>query len=118
MSKDIKKMNSMVDLVARSKGTLLAPKELMKRIDVLAPEAVDTLEQLMKSSKADSVRLKASLEILALAGFNKETTLTIKTDTAELQTSEIDQRLSELLGDAAGNILNREKDITPVEEMH
>ena len=117
---DIKKIKSLsAELVSKSSGTMVAPSEVIKKIKVLAPEAVTVLEQLMVSSKADSVRLKAALEILALAGINKENVLTIKTEVKDMHNEEIDTRLSDLLGMAAGAVLDSEiKDITPTEEIH
>ena len=73
----MKSVSSMFDLVAKTKGTLIAPREVINNLQLLAPEAVLTLERLMKTSKADSVRLKAAMEILALGGVNKETTVRV-----------------------------------------
>jgi hypothetical protein len=101
MSKDIRKIHSLSsELVAKSRGTMIAPKEVLKKITVLAPQAVETLEALMLRSKADSVRLKAALEILALAGVSKETKLSIRTETHELDDDSLDSRLKELMGNA------------------
>jgi hypothetical protein len=111
------------DLVAKSKGELILPSEVMKTIRVLAPEAVLTLEALMKTAKSDTVRLKAALEILGLGGINKETTVRITTDVQDMDSSELDARLSELLGasmDIAGTVIIDHikekdiKDITPI----
>lgn len=115
---DTKTMKSLsTELVAVSKGTMLAPKEVIQSIERLAPEAVSTLEELMTTSKADSVRLKAALEVLALAGINKETKVSIKTETHDMGTKEIDSRLAELLGTAAGTVIEHEEiDITPSTE--
>jgi hypothetical protein len=103
--KTIKKTSSMLDLVARSKGTYVAPREVLKKIEVLAPEAVDTLEHLMRNSKADSVRLRAAVEVLELAGVTKETRLTIKTDIKDLSEKEINERLQSLMGAAASTYI-------------
>jgi hypothetical protein len=106
--------SSMIDLVARSKGTFFAPRELVNKIEVLAPQAVDTLEQLMSGSKTDSVRLKAAVEILALAGVTKETRLTISTDVKDMSEKEINTRLESLLGAASEAV--EEADYTEVED--
>lgn len=120
MSKDIKQIKTLsAELVAKSKGTLIAPKEVIQSIKRLAPEAVETLELLMKTSKADSVRLKAAMEVLALAGINKENIVTLKTEVHEMKTDEIDNRLAELLGTATNTVIEGSmKDITPKEEVH
>lgn len=116
---DIQRMNTLSQtLVQKQKGTLLAPKEVLEKIETLSPKAVATLEDLMENSKADSVKLKAALEILALAGVNKETRISIKTDVTDLDTDEIDSRLSDLLRKAHGVTLEGEmKDITPQEDI-
>jgi hypothetical protein len=121
MSKDIQKLkkHSMMDLVSKSKGSFMAPREVLEKIPRLAPDALDTLETLMKTSKADSVRLKAALEILALSGVQKDITLSVKTDITEMDDKEINGRLSDLLGTAAGVILDGSAtDVTPTEEIH
>jgi hypothetical protein len=105
---------SMVDLVARSKGTFFAPRDLVKKIEVLAPQAVATLEDLMLNSKADSVRLKAATEILELAGVTKETRLTIRTDVKDMSEKEINNRLAALMGTAIETI--EEADYEEVED--
>jgi hypothetical protein len=115
----MKKATGMIDLVHKAKGQFIAPRETINKIQMLAPEAVNILEELMKGSKADSVRLKAALEVLALSGITKETTIRVKTDIAELDTHSIDERLQELLGTAAHTVVDSQaKDITPVEEVH
>ena len=106
---DIKKIKSLsAELVSKSSGTMVAPSEVIKKIKVLAPEAVNVLEQLMVSSKADSVRLKAALEILALAGINKENVLTIKTEVTDMDERQIDERLADLLGMAGKTVIDGE----------
>ena len=106
---DIKKIKSLsAELVSKSSGTMVAPSEVIKKIKVLAPEAVTVLEQLMVSSKADSVRLKAALEILALAGINKENVLTIKTEVTDMDERQIDERLADLLGMAGKTVIDGE----------
>jgi hypothetical protein len=101
------------ELVSKSKGTLVAPSEIMSQIKILAPEAIVTLEALMKGSKADSVRLKAALEILALAGYTKENKITI-TRTEEMDEKALDSRLGELLSSAVTTVIDGESvDITP-----
>ena len=113
---EMKKTSSMLDLVHKSKGQLIAPREVIDRIAVLAPDAVKTLEELMHKSKADSVRLKAAMEILALAGVTKETRLTVTTKVEELDEESLDTRLSDLLSRAQGVVIEGEsRDITPVE---
>ena len=106
------------ELVMKSKGTLVAPKVIMDRIQVLAPEAITTLENLMLNSKADSVRLKAALEVLGLAGYTKENKLTITTQVEEMDDTSLNSRLNELLLQAGSVVIDSEsKDITP-KEMH
>ena len=98
----------------KSKGTLVAPKVIMDRIQVLAPEAITTLENLMLNSKADSVRLKAALEVLGLAGYTKENKLTITTQVEEMDDTSLNSRLNELLMQAGSVVIDSEsKDITP-----
>jgi len=94
----------MIDLVARSKGTYFAPSAVIKKIEVLAPDAVDTLQDLMLNSKADSVKLRAAIEILELAGVQKTTHLTIKQDVQDMSEKEINQRLTALMGTAVETI--------------
>jgi hypothetical protein len=122
MSRDIqtmKKTSGMIDLVARSKGSFFAPRAVIKSIEVLAPEAVSVLEDLMRNSKVDSVRLKAATEVLELAGISKETRINITTDTRGLSNSEVDARLNALLGIASGTVLESQYvDVTPKEETH
>ena len=112
---DIKKVNSLSQtLVHKQKGTLVAPKEVLQKIETLAPAAVNTLEELMGSAKAESVRLKAALELLQLAGITKETKLTIKHDVQDLDEAEINDRLTQLLSKAQGVLIEGEaKDVTP-----
>ena len=113
---EMHKTSSMLDLVHKSKG-YMAPREVVKKIEILAPEAVNTLEKLMLTSKSDSVRLRAAVEVLELAGVTKQTHLTIKTDTKDMTEKEIDQRLQSLMGAAAGLVLEGEVvDVTPKEE--
>jgi hypothetical protein len=110
----MKKATAMVDLVHRSKGSMIAPREVLKSIEVLAPQAVTTLEHLMLNSKVDTVRLKAAVEILELAGVSKETRISVRTDTRDMSDSEIDSRLRALMGTAAGTVLEGTyKDVTP-----
>ena len=114
----VKRTSSMLDLVQKSKGQLMVPREVLKDIEILAPEAVTTLKDLMLNSKADSVKLKAALEVLAIAGISKETKISIKTEVHEMDESQINQRLEDLLGTAAGVVLDGEvRDITP-QEVH
>lgn len=106
------------ELVLKSKGSLLAPREVMNSIQRLAPEAVETLEHLMLNSKADSVRLKAAIEVLGLAGISKENRITITTSVEELDDTGLNSRLAELLGKAGQTVIEAEaKDITP-KEIH
>lgn len=103
----------MIDLVSKSKGTAVAPRHIIEQIEVLAPEAVLTLQDLMKNSKADSVKLKAALEILGLAGISRETKISIKADVSEMSEAELDDKLRLLLGretieGAAETVLDRE----------
>ena len=120
MSKDIKTMkqvSGMLDLVHKSKGELIAPREVLNSISVLAPEAVETVKQLMLHSKADSVRLKAALEVLALAGVSKETKISISADVHELDNETLDEQIRAILGDAAVTVIESSaKDVTP--EVH
>ena len=115
MSSDIQKIKKLsADLVAKSKGTMIAPREIIEKIERLAPEAVTTLEDLMRSSKADSVRLRAALELLGLAGISKETKISVKAEVEDMDESAINSRLTELLTKAQGVVLEGEfKDITP-----
>jgi hypothetical protein len=96
---------AMLDLVSRTKGTFLAPREVIKSIEMLLPEAVTTLEELMRNSKSDSVRLKAAVEVLELGGVSKETRLTIKTDVKDMSEREINERLNSLMGIAGKTYL-------------
>jgi hypothetical protein len=110
----MKKTSGMIDLVARSKGSFFAPRAVIKSIEVLAPEAVEVLSELMRNSKVDSVRLKAATEVLELAGISKETRINITTDTRGMSNSEVDARLQALLGIAAGTVLESQCiDVTP-----
>lgn len=110
----MKKTSSMLDLVHKSKGTLLVPREILKNIEILAPEAVDTLKDLMLNSKADSVKLKAALEVLAIAGISKETKISIKTEVSDMDEKQINDRLNDLLGTANSVLLEGEsEDVTP-----
>ena len=59
----------------------------------------------MTGSKVDSVRLKAAIEILALAGISKETRISVKTDTTGLSETEVDKRLAALLGRAEATVI-------------
>lgn len=110
----MKKTSTMLDLVHKSKGELIAPREVLQNIAVLAPAAVETLSELMLNSKADSVRLKAALEVLALAGVSKETKISISTETHELSNADIDEQLDKLLR-GAKTVVGEAKDITPKE---
>ena len=112
---DIQRMKSFSEeLVMRSKGTLVAPSEIMKSVQFLAPQAVETLEQLMLHSKADSVKLKAALEVLALAGYTRDHKITLTTQVEDLDDASLSTRLSELLAQAGGVVLDSAaKDITP-----
>jgi hypothetical protein len=121
MSKDIRKLkktSAMLDLVHKSKGSIIAPREVLDNITRLAPEAVTVLEELMASSKADSVRLKAALEILALSGISKETKISLKTEMHDMSDDEVDTRLSDLLRTAGSIVIEGDsKDITPRETV-
>ena len=113
----VKKATAMVDLVHKAKGSVVAPREVLKKIETLSPEAVLVLEDLMRNSKADSVRLKAALEVLAIAGVSKETKISIKTE-HEMDDTELDSRLKELLSLAGSTVIEGEaKEIKP-EEVH
>jgi hypothetical protein len=89
---------AMLDLVSRTKGTFLAPREVIKQIEMLLPEAVTTIEDLMRNAKSETVRLKAAVEVLELGGVSKETRLTIKTDVKDMSEREINERLHSLMG--------------------
>jgi hypothetical protein len=96
----------MTDLVMRSKSSgYLAPREVINHIERLAPNAVETLEELMKNSKADSVRLKAAVHILELGGVTKETRLTVKADVSDISETDLDERLAQLMGTAAATYI-------------
>jgi len=114
---DIGKMRSFSEeLVLKSKGALVCPKAVMDRIQVLAPQAVDTLEGLMLHSKADNVRLKAALELLGLAGISKENRITITTQVEDMDDKSLNSRLAQLLSKAGSVVLEGEaRDITPTE---
>ena len=116
---DIQKMKSFSEeLVMKSKGTLVAPSEIMKKIQVLAPEAISTLENLMRNSKADSVKLKAALEVLGLAGYTRDHKITLTTQVEDMDDSSLNSRLSELLAQAGSVVLDgTSKDVTP-KEVH
>jgi hypothetical protein len=62
----------------------------------------------MTHSKADTVRLKAALEVLQLAGVSKETRLTLTKETHELDDSEVSSRLEALLNKAAETVIEAE----------
>jgi len=99
---DRKKLRTLsAELVAKSKGTMILPSEILNSLERLAPEAVATLESLMRDSKSDTVRLRAAIEVLGLAGITKETKISIKTDVQDLDDTGLDSRLTELLGKAA-----------------
>ena len=102
------KLNGMMDLVHKSKGALVAPREVLDRIQTLAPEALQTLEDLMRNAKAESVRFKAALEILGLAGVTKETRLSISTEVKDLDEGELDNRLVSLLAKAGQVVIEGE----------
>lgn len=115
----MKKTSSMLDLVHKSRGQLIAPREVLQEIAVLAPEAVETVKDLMLNSKADSVRLKAALEVLALAGVSKEQKISISASVEEMDDSAIEEQIKSLLGDAASTYISgKAKDITPKEDVH
>jgi hypothetical protein len=105
---DSKKMRTLsAELVSKTKGELILPSDVMASINQLAPEAVLTLEALMLTGKSDTVRLKAAMEILALGGFKKETTINIKTDIEDMDSAGLDSRLKELLGiSVAGTVID------------
>ena len=112
----MKKTSTMMDLVHKSKGELIAPREVLNSIAVLTPAAVETLSELMMNSKADSVRLKAALEVLALAGVSKETKISISTEVHEMDNDQLDQQIAKLLGGAAQTVIDSNaKDVTPKE---
>jgi hypothetical protein len=119
MSTDIKRVkaaSTMVDLVAKSKGTAIAPREILDKIERLAPEAVNTLQDLMMNSKADSVKLKAALEILGIAGVSREMKVSIRADVTDMSNDELDDKLRALLGretieGAAETVLDRHEEI-------
>lgn len=117
----MKKVSGMIDLVAKSKGTMIAPREIINQIERLAPEAVNTLEDLMLNSSADSVKLKAALEVLALSGISKETKIKVSTEVQDLDDSSLNTRLTELLGRAEGVAIahfdDGEKDISDKAEL-
>jgi hypothetical protein len=95
---DAKKMRTLsAELVAKSKGELVLPSAVMETIQTLAPEAVMTLEALMLTGKSDTVRLKAAMEILALGGYKRETTINIKADIEDMDNAGLDARLRDLL---------------------
>ena len=118
-SSDTGKMRTLSEeLVLKSKGALICPKEVMDRINVLGPEAVNTLEHLMLNSRADSVRLKAALEVLALGGITKDHKITIKTEVEDLDDQGLNTRLQDLLGRAHGVVIEGEStDVTP-KDLH
>lgn len=106
----------MMDLVHKSKGELIAPREVLQSIAVLTPEAVETVKDLMLNSKADSVRLKAALEVLALAGVTKETKISISTEVHDMHEDEINEQINKLLGGAVSTVIDSSaKDVTPKE---
>lgn len=113
----IQKMNSFSEeLVMKTKGKLVAPSEIMKSIQFLAPEAITTLEDLMRNSKADSVKLKAALEILGLAGYTRDQKISITTNVQDMDDKSLNHRLAELLNQAGSVVLDgTARDITPVE---
>jgi hypothetical protein len=116
---DIQKIKSFSEeLVLKSKGKLVAPSKIMEKIQILAPEAIETLEHLMRHSKADSVKLKAALEVLGLAGFTRDHKLTITTQVEDMDDKSLNTRLNELLAQAGSVVLEgTSKDVTP-KEMH
>lgn len=85
------------ELSMRASGTVIAPKEVLTKVTTLSPQAVDTLEELLLGATSETVRLKAALEILAIAGVSKENKITIKTETKDLEDEELTSRLEELL---------------------
>jgi hypothetical protein len=107
------------ELVLKSKGKLVAPSKIMEQIQVLAPEAIEVLTDLMRNSKADTVKLKAALEVLGLAGFTRDHKLTITTNVEDMDDSSLNTRLNELLAQAGSVVLEgTSKDITPKKEVH
>jgi hypothetical protein len=104
----------LADLVTRTKGTVAGPREVIQSLKVLAPEAVNTLKDLMANS-TDSVKLKAAMHILALTGYQVENILRVQTDVKDLDSGELDSRLRDLLGDAAQTVI--EGDFTSVNEV-
>ena len=117
---DTKRINSFsAELVAKSSGKLVAPSKIMEKIQILAPEAIATLEDLMRNSKADTVKLKAALEVLGLAGFTREQKITLTTSVEDMDDVSLNTRLNELLAQAGSVVLEgKSKDITPKEELH
>ena len=117
---DTKRINSFsAELVAKSSGTLVAPSKIMEKIQILAPEAIATLEDLMRNSRADTVKLKAALEVLGLAGFTREQKITLTTSVEDMDDVSLNTRLNELLAQAGSVVLEgKSKDITPKEELH
>ena len=93
----MKSTGAAIKMVAKSKGTIIAPQEVIDSLKVLAPEAVETIATLMRTAKGEAVRLKAATQVLELTGFNKETVLTIKGDLKELDTVGLNARLKVLL---------------------
>ncbi len=107
-SQKLRKASGMLDLVHKAKGTVLAPREVLKKIEVLSPVAVDVIEELLKGAKNESVRLRAAVEILGLAGISQETRISIRTDLKDMEDTDIDKRLQMLLGPAAQKYIEGE----------
>ena len=118
--KQMKSASAMIDLVSKSRGELIAPQEVLSQIAVLSPQAVETVKDLMLDPKSPaSVRLKAALEVLALAGVSKETKISISADVQDMDDSQLTSQINQLLGQATGVVIDSEsKDVTPEETTH
>jgi hypothetical protein len=115
----MKSASAMIDLVSKSRGELIAPQEVLAEIAVLSPQAVETVKNLMLDPKSPaSVRLKAALEVLALAGVSKETKISISGEVSELDDSALTNQINQLLGRVPGVVIEATaKDVTPEEEV-
>lgn len=70
------------------------------------PTALSTLMNVMTESRNDSARVKAAIELLDRAGYNKETRLTVTNeDTKKLEEQEINKQIKQLLEQAGGVVL-------------